>query len=470
VSTPAIQSNPLKQFWPARSYQKDAVKLLITMGCGGLLLDPGLGKTAIALCAFNILKNKGINKRLLVITPLRAMAATWPAELRKWQDFSGLRFAVLHGPDKEEMLDVDADVFLINPDATQWLNEEGRWRRIKADILCVDESTKFKNSSTKRFKALRLMLPTFMRRWILTGTPTPNGLLDLFGQIYILDLGNALGRFITHYRQTYFFPSGYGGYEWRPKLDTAEKIAKQIDPLVLRLKAEDWVDMPELIYHDIVVELPPAARKTYREIEDQFITELQTEKIVAANAAVAGGKCRQIANGAIYSERDALGTGKRTFHKVHDSKLEALRDLLEELQGQPLLILYEFNHDRDIIQEDMPWIPDLGSVSLKKSVELIDAFNKGLLPALLGHPAGMGHGLNMQEVCSRVAWYGLTWNFEHYDQALRRVWRSGQKALHVMVYRIVAKDTLDETVIEALKFKDKVQTTFTGMLRTFKRK
>jgi SNF2 family DNA or RNA helicase len=227
--------------------------------------------------------------------------------------------------------------------------------------------------------------------------------------------------------------------------------------------------MPELIYHDILVELPPAARKTYREVELSFLTQIQDETIVAANAAVAGGKCRQIANGGLYSEVLGEGTGRREFHVIHDAKIDALRDLLEELQGQPLLILYEFNHDRDCIQKAFPGMPDLGSVSLKKSVELIDSFNKGLIPALLGHPAGMGHGLNMQEICSRVCFYGLTWNFEHYDQAMRRVWRQGQKSQHVIIYRIVATDTLDEVVIETLKSKDKTQSGFVGRLRTFKR-
>ena len=460
-----------KQFWPARGYQKDAVKLLISQGCGGLFLDPGLGKTSIALCAFTILKNKGINRRLLVITPLRPMVATWPAELKKWKDFEGVTYAIIHGPDKEQMLDVEADVFLINPDAIAWLHSDGRWKRIGADILCVDESTKFKNATSKRFKALRFMLNSFTRRWILTGTPTPNGLLDLFGQIYILDQGNALGRFVTHYRQTYFFPSGYGGYEWRPKLGSHDLIAAKINPMILRLKAEDWLEMPELIYKDIVVELPPAARKIYREVEDQFITEIQSEKIVAANSAVAGGKCRQIANGAIYSGEPLPGTGARTFHQIHTTKLEALEDLVEELQGQPLLVLYEFEHDYQCMKKSFPNAPVIGGgTSTKKSLEYIEAFNQGALPILIGHPASMGHGLNLQENCSRVCWYGLTWNLEYYDQAIRRVYRQGQKAQHVIVYRIVADDTLDETVIETLNSKDKTQAHFMQRLTTFKRK
>lgn len=470
-STFATQSIKEKQFWPARKYQKDAVKLLISQGCGGLFLDPGLGKTAIALCAFTILKNKKINRRLLVITPLRPMVATWPAELKKWKDFEGLTYAIVHGPDKEEMLDVEADVFLINPDAVSWLHEEGRWKRINADILCVDESTKFKNGTSKRFKALRHMLNSFTRRWILTGTPTPNGLLDLFGQIYILDQGNALGRFITNYRQTYFFPSGFGGYEWKPKLGSADLIASRINNMILRLKAEDWLEMPELIFKDLIVELPPTARKIYREVEDQFITEIQSEKIVAANAAVAGGKCRQIANGALYSEVALPGTGQRTYHQLHTAKLEALVDLVEELQGQPLLVLYEFEHDYECMAAAFPKAPVIGGgTSTKRSLEYIEAFNKGALPILIGHPASMGHGLNLQENCSRVCWYGLTWNLEYYDQAIRRVYRQGQQAQHVIVYRIVAEDTLDETVIEALNAKDKTQANFMQRLTTFKRK
>jgi len=464
-------SNPQKQFWPARQYQKDAVKLLISQGCGGLLLDPGLGKTAIALCAFAILKNKKINKRLLVITPLRPMVATWPAELKKWKDFEGLTYAIIHGDDKEEVLDLDADIFLINPEAVPWLHENGRWRKLHADILCVDESTKFKNGTSKRFKALRLMLGTFTRRWILTGTPTPNGLLDLFGQIYILDQGNALGRFISHYKQEFFYPSGYGGYEWKPKLGVAEVIAARIAPMVLRLKAEDWLQMPELIFSDINVTLPPAARKTYREVEDQFITDIQNETIVAANAAVAGGKCRQITNGALYSANLGPGTGKRLYHTIHDAKVDALVDLVDELQGQPLLVMYEFDHDYERILKALPGTPVIGGgTSTKKSLEYIEAFNTGALPVLIGHPASMSHGLNLQEACSRVCWFGLTWNLEFYDQAIRRVYRQGQKANHVMVYRIVAEDTLDEVVLEALKNKDKGQSGFMSLLRTFKRK
>jgi SNF2 family DNA or RNA helicase len=456
-----------KRFWEAKDYQKRAVRLLVSSGCGGMLLDPGLGKTSISLAAFSLLKKSGINKRMLVIAPLRPLLATWPAEMKKWADFADLRYAIVHGPKKEEMLSADADVFLINPDAMQWLREDGRWKRINADILCVDESTKFKNGNSKRFKALREMLSSFRRRWILTGSPAPNGLLDLFGQIFILDQGNALGRFITHYRNTFFYPSGFGGYNWNPKPGAEEDIAERINPLVLRLKAEDWIQMPELIFQDIAVELPSAARKVYTDVEHQFFTTLAGEDIVAANAAVAGGKCRQIANGGLYSGIAGAGTGKRQFHAIHNAKVDALVSLVEELQGQPLLVLYEFDHDRERIQAALPGTPAIsGGTSDKKSGEYIDAFNKGMLPILLAQPGSAAWGLNLQEVCFRVCWFGMTWNLEHYDQATRRVWRQGQKSSHVIVYRIIAQDTLDEVVVSTLASKDKTQSGLMSLLKT----
>lgn len=439
------------------------------MGCGGLLLDPGLGKTAISLMAFCILKRRQINKKMLVVAPLRPMISTWPGEMSKWKEFEDFRYVIIHGPQKEACLDLDADIYLINPEAIPWLCENGRYRRIGADVLCVDESTRFKNSQSKRFKALKPALNSFTRRWILTGSPAPNGLMDLFGQIYILDQGHALERFVTHFRLKYFFPSGFGGYEWTLKAGADREIAERIKPITLRLKAEEWLDMPELITTDIVVELPPEAKKVYQNIESDFITQINSEDIVAANAAVASGKCRQIANGALYSAEVTEGTEQRTFHEIHDAKLEALEDLLEELQGQPLFLLYEFDHDRERIQKKIPGTPALGQGSLKKDQALIDGFNAGSIPLLLAHPGTGGIGLNLQARCSRVAWFGITWNLEHYIQSIARIWRQGQTASSVIVYRFVAKDTLDEIVVKTLGQKDKVQESLLSLLRSIKR-
>jgi SNF2 family DNA or RNA helicase len=472
-----MQFESLKLFWKPHDYQKRAMRLMLEQACLGLFLDPGLGKTSIALGAFNVLKKQGLAKRLLVIAPLRPVYSTWPAELMKWADFNNLRYCILHGPDKESKLDLDADVYLINCDwpAIQWLFSNSRWKKINADILCVDESTKFKNSQSQRFKLLRDFVPKFRRRWILTGTPAPNGLLDLFGQIYLLDEGLALGRYITHYRGRFFHQSSWDRFGWHPNVGASEGIAERLKEITLRMSAEEFLQMPWLIIKNIEVELPPAARKVYREMENHFITLLEDgdSAVIAPNAAVAGGKCRQIANGAMY-------TGPQTGHlgpvaagaryiPLHDAKIEALKDLVEELQGTPLLVAYEYQHDVDRILKVFPNAPIIGGgVSVAKSDIYIRDFNEGRVPLLLGHPASMGHGLNLQGSCHHVCWFGIPWDLEQYDQTIRRVYRQGNKAEHVFIYHIVAKDTMDEKVLRALALKDRTQRDLVGLLQSVK--
>lgn len=419
----------------------------------GLFLDPGLGKTAIALAAFKVLKRTGYVKRMLVIAPLRPCYSVWPAEIAKWANFADLKYCILHGPDRGDMLDLDADVFIMNVDNTRWLFENGYHKRIKADILCVDESTKFKSNNAKtRFQAIKKYLNEFKRRWILTGTPAPNGLIDLFCQIYLLDQGAALTPFVTRFRMKYFIQSGYGGYEWRPMPHAIADITDKIAPLVIRLRAEDYLQMPDLKYINIEVELPPDAREAYKRMEDQFFLDMAEGEIMAANAAVAGGKCRQISNGRVYDS-------DREVHNIHTAKLEAYADLVEELSGQPALVLYEFKHDLAAMQSRVPG-PHLGSgISAARSRQAIEAFNAGSIPVLYGHPASMGHGLNLQEAAHHVIFYGPTWDFELHDQVIRRVYRQGQKATKVFVYHIVAKNTLDSTVLEVLQAKDRTQKT-----------
>jgi SNF2 family DNA or RNA helicase len=435
-----------------------------------------LGKTSIGLGAFNILKKQKLVNRLLVIAPLRPMYSTWPAELKKWADFNNLTYCILHGEDKEEKLDLQADIYLLNPEAVQWFFSEKRWERVNADVLCIDESTKFKNSQTQRFKILRQFVPKFRRRWIFTGTPAPNGLLDLFGQVFILDEGLALGRYITHYRNKFFHQTSWDRFGWHPNLGASEQIAEKLKEITLRMSAEEFLEMPELIFTNIVVELPPSARKVYKEMENHFITLLDNDygdAVIAPNAAVAGGKCRQIANGAMY-------TGPQTGHlgvqatgapwlPLHDAKIAALQDLVEQLQGNPLLVAYEFKHDADRILKAFPGTPVIGGgTSAAKSNEYIRDFNEGRLPLLVGHPASMGHGLNLQGSCHHVCWFGIPWNLEHYDQLIRRVYRQGQKAEHVFVYHIVAKDTLDEEVLETLAAKDRTQRDLVNRLQSVK--
>lgn len=445
-----LDAPSLKLAWQPHDYQKRAIRLLLSQASGGLFLDPGLGKTSVCLATFKILKEKGFAAKMLIIAPLRPVYQVWPQEIEKWADFSELSYTILHGANKKENLALDADIYIINPEGLLWLFE-GKLEKPKWDILVVDESTKFKDSTTRRFRLLRPTLPSFGRRWILTGTPSPNGLNDLFGQMYILDFGRALGRYITHFRLNYFQRVGYNLYDWQPRPGAFQEVVEKIKPLVLQLSAEDYLEMPELVYRNIEVSLDESVMEKYRDVEDEFISQFEGGNIVAANAAVAGIKCRQIANGAVYDE-------ERNVIPVHEAKLDALESFLEEMAGKPVLLLYEFDHDKQRILARFGNLPVLGAgVSPKQLEEIISGFNAGSIPCLLGHPASMGHGLNLQGSCHHILWFGITWNLEFYDQAIARVYRQGQQADHVFVYHIVAKGTMDERVLSVLQSKDKSQ-------------
>ncbi len=438
------------QPWHPHDYQIRAMKLLLSQGSGGLLLDPGLGKTAVCLAAYKVLRDKGLVTRgMLVVAPLRPCYNVWPNEIEKWAEFNGITYAVIHGSDKAAMLRVDADVHIINPEGLKWLFDPKAKHRQRWDILCVDESTKFKNTQTQRFKLMRRWFPKFKRKWILTGTPMPLGLQDLFGQIFILDDGAALGRYITHFRTKYFYSEPWNPYQYFPKDGAFRQVVEKVDPFVLRLAAQDYLDMPPVIQETIYVDLPTDAREKYRDIEEDFITQLDEGTIIAANAAVAGGKCRQICNGALYTSKDGDWT------HIHDAKLGAMEDLVEQLGGAPTLIMYEFNHDKERLLgrfgSDIPVLG--GGTSAGKSTEYIQKFNDGEYPLMICHPASMGHGLNLQEACHHVIWFGITWNLEYYDQANARVNRQGQK-FPVFIYHILARDTLDDTVMATLASKD----------------
>lgn len=460
TNPPFVFSKPQ---WAPHAYQVSAIKLLLSQGAVGLFLDPGLGKTSICLAAFKILKAKGFAAKMLIVAPLRPCYKVWPDEIKKWLDFTGLTYTVLHGKHKEKNLASNVDIYIVNPEGLAWLFAPTTVRP-SFDILCVDESSKFKNSQTQRFKLIKPLLPGFARRWILTGTPVPNGLTDLFGQLYILDLGASLGRYITHFRREYFNQSGYGGYDYTPKPDAFQRIIERIKPLILQLSAEDYLKMPELVTQDIAIDMPADAMKIYKMVEDGFFAEMESNKIVAANAAVAGGKCRQIANGAVYHAIEAPLTFQgikinwdKNYTEVHDAKLDALEDLIDELGGKPVLVLYEFEHDKERILKRFPQSRAFTGLSQKKAGELQDAFNRGEVPMLLGHPDSMGFGLNLQETCHHVIWFGITWNLAFYDQAIARVYRQGQKAGTVFIYHLVAANTLDERVLKVLTAKDRTQ-------------
>jgi SNF2 family DNA or RNA helicase len=432
-------------------------------------MSPGMGKTTVAYAIYQILRGRGFAKRVLVIAPLRVCWNVWPTQVKEWKEFASLKVNVLHGKFKDrDLADLSANLYVVNPEGLPWLTgmtmvgnrvtldpERMKYLRENFDILVVDESTKFKDTQTKRFKILRQFIKSFRRRYILTGTFSPNGLLDLFGQVYILDEGDSLGAYITHYKNKYFYVD-HTGYVFTPHSWSAGEIARKIAPLCLVLDRKEHLDMPDLLFNDIKVDLPPQARVHYQLMENALVALLAEGNVIAGNEAVATSKCRQICQGGLY-------TGDtRGWVQIHDEKVEALEELIEEMSGEPLLVAYEFIFDLEKIQKKLN-VPAIGQGSQKKDSELIQAFNAGTLPVLLGHPASISLGLNLQGSCSNVCFYGLTWKLQDYLQTIDRVYRQGQKN-NVIIHRIIAKDTLDERVLTVLNSKEKKQDDFLKLL------
>lgn len=451
TTTPKKQSKLLKEEWKPHKYQKGAVKFVLTRAAAALFLDPGLGKTSIFLAVVKVLKKENMLGKVLVIAPLRVCYLVWPKELAKWKDFEGLTIQILHGKDKERNLYKEADIYLINPEGLVWLVKHDL-KKLGFKLLGIDESSKFKAPNTQRFKLLKSILPIFNRRIIMTGSPSPNSMMDLFSQIFILDGGASLGRFITHYRNTFFYPTGFGGYEWKLHEGAEKKIQERIKPLVLRLEAKDYLELPELIENNIYVELPKEAKVAYKQMEDELFTALQKGDVVALNAAAASMKCRQMANGGVYGD-------ERVVHHIHMEKAEAVKELIDELQGTPALVAYDFDHDLDrlrkVLGKDVPYIG--GGVSPKRGAAIESEWNAGKIPVLLGHPGSIAHGLNLQNAGNHVIWHSLTWNFEWYDQFIKRILRQGSKHKKVFNHHIIAENTVDIAIITALKFKDNSQ-------------
>jgi SNF2 family DNA or RNA helicase len=462
---------PFSVAWTPHNYQLQAVKFIIEHAVAGLFLDMGLGKTSSTLAAIKLLMDRGIVKRVLIIAPLRVCWSVWPEEVKKWRDFNGLRVEVLHGPKKDEALKRDADIYCINPDGLEWLLLGDKAKKLGCDMLVVDESSAFKHANTLRFKLLKYLIPTFRRRYILTGTPAPNGLLDLFGQIYILDQGNALGRYITHYRNNFFDPSGYGGYTWTPKPNAEEAIYERLRPMVLRMAAEDYLELPERIDNYIYVDLPPKARRAYLEFENLFLATLESgEMITAPSAAAAGIKMRQVANGGVYRNTENRATAKAHTEEwvgLHDAKLDALEEIVEGQQHRPVLVAYEFEHDADRIRKRFPQAVFLADFKGAKVEQVIAAWNRGAIEMLCAHPASAGHGLNLQKGGNTVAWFGMTWNLEYFQQFNARVLRQGNTHDRVIIHYIIARNTTDEVVVKTLQKKDRVQSDLHDALTTY---
>jgi len=443
-----------RESWTPHTYQIRGMSLMLQQAALGLSLDPGMGKTSTWLGAFVALKEAGYVDKMLVICPIKPMYGTWPLQIDKYEDFAHLTWTFLHGPHKEYNLRVEADIYLINPEGVQWLCETIDPSKL-ADVLCVDESTKFKNWSSKRLKALKPFLPRFQRKWIGTGNISPGGLVDLFAQTYILDCGHALGRGITKFRERWFDADPWNKYAFTPKPEAFQEITEAIAPLYLQLNAEDHLVLPELQVTDVKVSLPPSVMRTYKEVEQEFFAELPDLDMIleAPTNAAAGVKCRQIANGAVYT---GDGRGIPDYVELHDEKISALAELLEEIGEHPTIIVYEFRHDKYRIASQLPGIPDITGQSGGSLTHIQDQWNAGKIPRLLMQSSS-AHGLNIQESGYHMIWFGLTWNWEDYKQVVDRLRRQGQRATMVMVYRLLAEGTLDIEVANRLYLKQQTE-------------
>lgn len=469
--------------WQPHTYQRRAMKFLLENACAALWLDPGLGKTSVSLGAFKILRSKGVSRKMLVIAPLRVCYLVWPREAQDWADFNQLKVSVLHGPKKDELLNSDADIYVINPEGLQWLMQQlpaarkgvSRLRHIldndSGAILCVDEVTKFKNTQSQRFKLLKPALDFFGRRWTLTGTCAPNGFQDLFGQIYVVDQGNALGRYITQYRATYFDAGGYGNYTYTLKPKAEVQILKRLQPLVMRMSAEDYLTLPALLVNKIEIDLPPDVRKLYDQMEDEMLVQLGDDVFTAMGAAAASIKCRQIANGGLY-HNDNTEYDTRQWRNLHTAKVDALAELVESVQGRPVFFVYEFHHDLDRIRQhfgkDIPILGGKGSgpAGMRHDKQLEAAWNADQLPLMGAHPASVAHGLNLQKSsCQDIAMHSDTWDQELYDQVVRRVCRQGSKQQHVRVHHFVVRDTVDVAMFYSHAHKAGVQRNIMDAIR-----
>ena len=435
-------------------YQAYATKRILEQANVGLLLDMGLGKSVITLTAIDALIYDYLCvSRVLVIAPKKVAEATWQAEARKWEHLHRLTIATALGTAQERAAAVEAgaNVTIINRENVVWLVEEygARW---PFDMVVVDESSSFKNPAAKRFKALRRMLPRIHSIVILTGTPAPNGLMDLWSQVYLLDRGERLGRFITHYRERYFDHNPWR-HEYVAKAGAFDAVQARIADICVSMKAEDWLQLPELIVDDVPVALQGAGLKAYREMERTMVAEVGGEEISATTAAALTGKLLQLCGGAVYDENG-------NAHHVHDAKLEALSELIEQLHGEHALLFYGYRHELPGIEARLTGI----RWRRLDSAADAEAWNRGEVDVLLAHPASCAYGLNLQDGGRHVIWYTLTWSLELYQQANARLYRQGQTK-PVIIHRLLVQGGVDEDVAKALGDKDETQAALVEALK-----
>ena len=438
------------------NYQTYATNFILEHPEAAVFLDMGLGKSVITLTAIRELcLNRFEVGKVLVIAPLRVARDTWSTEIHKWDHLKGLTYSIVIGTvdERKSALKKKAHIYLINRENVSWLIEESGFP-FDFDMVVIDELSSFKSYQAKRFRSLLKVRPTVKRIVGLTGTPSSNGLMDLWAEFRVLDLGKRLGRFITHYRNTYFQPDKRNGmviYSYKPLPGAEDAIYDQISDMTISMKAVDHLDMPECIFNEVKVTLSPDERLKYDTLRDDLILSIGDNDIDAANAASLSNKLSQMANGAVYGD-------DRIVHNIHDHKLDALEDLIEAANGKPVLVAYWFKHDLERIKARFK------VREIKTSKDITD-WNDGKIPVAVIHPASAGHGLNLQAGGSTLIWFGLTWSLELYQQTNARLWRQGQKSATVVIHHILTEDTIDELILKALHKKEKSQNALIDAVR-----
>ena len=436
-------------------YQQYAADFILEHPVAAVFLEMGLGKTVVTLTAIQELcLNRFEVRKVLIVAPLRVARDTWPAEIHKWDHLRSLTYSVAVGTETERMtaLMTKANLHIINRENLDWLiNKSGM--PFDYDMVVIDELSSFKSHQSKRFRSLLKVRPRLKRIVGLTGTPSSNGLMDLWAEFRILDMGERLGRFITGYRERFFLPdkrSAQMVYSYKPAPGAEQSIYDRISDITISMKSCDFLTMPECVINEVAVRMDAREKQIYDSLRQTMVAKLEGKEIDAVNAASLSGKLLQIANGAVYDD-------DRKYHHIHDRKLDALEDIIEAANGKPVLVAYWYKHDLERIRQRF-------SVrEIKSSADILD-WNAGKIPVAVIHPASAGHGLNLQSGGNTMVWFGLTWSLELYQQTNARLWRQGQKDT-VVIHHIIAKDTIDERVMAALRKKEQTQTALIDAVR-----
>ena len=431
----------------AHNYQNYAKNFILAHKVSALFLDCGLGKTITTLTAINELMYDSFEiSKVLIIAPLRVAQSTWKEEIEKWDHLNLLRYSIAVGDEKERIraLKQNSDIYIINRENVDWLVTKSEID-FNFDMLIIDELSSFKSHTSKRFKSLLKIRPYFERVVGLTGTPSSNGLMDLWAEFRVLDLGERLGRYITHYRNEYFLPDKRNGaviFSYKPQPNAEERIYRRLADMTISMKSTEYLKMPELILNDIEINLDEEDQIKYKKFKKEMVMTIQEKEIDAINAASLSNKLIQLANGSIYDE-------DKKFYEVHNKKLDKLEEIIESANGKPVLISYWFKADKERIEKRF-------KVKEIKTADDIKQWNMGIINLALIHPASAGHGLNLQSGGSTLVWFSLTWSLELYQQTNARLYRQGQKDT-VVIHHLITKNTIDEDIMKSLKRKDKTQ-------------